>query len=82
MAGCSVSNAAVGLGVDVGNGIIGVDIGGVVGATTDCDVGDAAASAGLACAAGASPSSEHAPANAAIAASVKIIRKEWITGRR
>lgn len=82
MAGCCCANA-VGMGavvgngiVAVGNGIVAVGNGSVVGATADCAVGDAAAGAGLTGAGNASPSSEHATAAAAIATSVRIIRKE------
>ena len=84
MAGCRVAGGAVGLGAGVGNGIVvvGIGIGGAVGAMAGCCVADVVAGAGLAGAGNASPSSEHATAAAAIAASVRIIRNEWMIGRR
>ena len=82
MAGGGVGNAAVGLGAVVGNAIVGIGIGGAVGATSGWFVGDAATGAGLAGAGNASPSSEHVTADAAIAASVRITRQEWMIGRQ
>ena len=76
IAGCGVAGPAVGPGAVVGNGIVAVGNGGAVGATTGCVVGGDAAGAGLDCAGSVSPSSEHATAAAAIAASIRIIRKE------
>ena len=82
ISGCDVGSAAGGLGAVVGNDVVCVGNGGAVGATAGCGIGVAAAGAGLAGAGNASPSSEHATTAAAIAASVKIIRKDRMIGRR